>query len=144
MISSIIFLLLLAAGIGLFIINQQELTRLRPMTDHYATAEALAAGVPDGIWFPFNPTVTLYSDGSYYHDGDGLFVRTLIGSPITFEHLRRHLPANFQAIAQSSATTNWNLVEATAPPNATQSRFGSWNVTAWAPESPDPSPPGTD
>lgn len=48
---------------------------------------------PAEVWFGSNPLVTIYTDGKVYHQGYGVYDRTLPNLPPTPRHLREHLPA---------------------------------------------------
>jgi len=54
---------------------------------------------PGEVWFGADPLVTLYSDGKVYHQGYGVFDRTLPNFPPTPRHLREHLPARLRWVS---------------------------------------------
>ena len=47
---------------------------------------------PGEVWFSSNPLVTLYTDGKLYHQGYGVYDRTLAKQPPTPRQLYEHLP----------------------------------------------------
>jgi hypothetical protein len=47
---------------------------------------------PGEVWLSANPLVTLYTDGKLYHQGYGVFDRTLAHQPPTPRHLQKFLP----------------------------------------------------
>ncbi|HEV3028277.1 MAG TPA: hypothetical protein VG457_11930 [Planctomycetota bacterium] len=51
------------------------------------------------VWFGANPLVTLYSDGRAYHQGYGVFDRTLPNLPPTPRHLEEYLPPRLRWVS---------------------------------------------
>lgn len=105
----------------------------RPIFAAYEEAAAITRSIPGGVWFPLHPTITLYSDGAYYHDVDGLFVRSLCGLPVTQAQALRHLPPRYRAVALPAGWSDWNMTLSLIPAQAQHMRFGSWEVYTWPP-----------
>jgi len=103
---------------------------IRPNVQAYREAAYLAARLPQRIWFPTQPLVTLYSDGRLYHDFDGLRVRTIAGQRLTDEQFRAHLPALRQATA-TLLPVGWGAFgpeEGRLPPETPTTTFGLWQI----------------
>jgi hypothetical protein len=104
--------------------------RMQPNTQAYREAMYLAARLPKKIWFPLHPLVTLYSDGRFYHDFDGLGERVLAGQRLTDEHYFAHMPAHRQVIA-TLLPIGWgpaDTAEARIPKDTPVNRFGNWRL----------------
>ncbi len=116
----------------------------RPLVEHYRQADALARSLPDEIWFPWNPLVTIYRDGRFYHVEDGLYMRLLSGYPLTVAHLYQDLPRHLCVIALPRDGATWGLAARLAPPGAEVSNFGLWTLRSWTPaaEAHSPRPNG--
>jgi hypothetical protein len=99
---------------------------LRPLVGDYHLAAQIAARNPQGIWFPLNPLVTLYSDRRYYHDEDGLFVRRLAGLSPTPEHTVSQLPPALHLIALHRDWTDWGIARRMLPKNSQETLVGNW------------------
>lgn len=54
---------------------------------------------PGEVWFGADPLVTLYTDGRAYHQGYGVFDRTLPNLPPTPRQLEAHLPARMRWVS---------------------------------------------
>ena len=103
----------------------------RPLTEHYRQAEFLARRFPNEIWFPWNPLVTIFSENSFYHGEDGLYVRFLAGHALTLVHARAHLPRQMCVIALPRGGTDWGIALHLLPPNAHRAEFGLWTLYSW-------------
>lgn len=77
----------------------------RPHVDHFIVAANLTAHYGNTIWFPQNPLITYFATGQLWHSEDGVSTRFLAGYGIKKADLKRHLPANLQAIAYPSVNT---------------------------------------
>ncbi len=104
----------------------------RPQVDSYRSGARIARAYPDRVWFPWNPLITLYSDGRYYHDEDGLFVRLACGLPMTAEQLRAHLPRDFAVIAYRDNWMDWGVARRFLPAHAKGQIVQNW--TLWTGE----------
>ncbi|HVR87007.1 MAG TPA: hypothetical protein VMU54_21970 [Planctomycetota bacterium] len=54
---------------------------------------------PGQVWFGADPLVTLYTDGKAYHQGYGVYDRTLPNLPPTPRQLREHLPSGLRWVS---------------------------------------------
>jgi len=68
---------------------------------------------PGEVWFGSNPLVPIYTDGKVYHQGYGVYDRTLPNLPPTPRHLREHLPAGMRWV--SSPPPPWWKPEGLVP-----------------------------
>jgi hypothetical protein len=104
--------------------------RIRPNVQAYREAALLAAKMPEKIWFPMHPLVTLYSDGRFYHDFDGLGERVLAGQRLTDGHYFAHMPRHRQVIA-TLLPIGWgpaDTAEARLPKDTPMGTFGTWRL----------------
>lgn len=101
---------------------------LRPRLGGYAEAATLAARLPGQVWFPLHPLVTLYSEGRYYHDEDGFYVRRMTHRMLTPGHAAAQLPARLRAIAFHRDWTDWSIARHLLPPHSREIPFGEWTV----------------
>ena len=49
---------------------------------------------PRQVYYPWNPLITLLSEGELYHFDYGVFDRELAGFPVTEENYRKHIPSD--------------------------------------------------
>lgn len=122
-------LAMLAAAVASLWLQLSTL-RVRPNVQAYQEAAELAARLPEKIWFPLHPLVTLYSDHRFYHDYDGLGERVAAGQRLTDEHYFAHMPRHRQVIA-TLLPIGWgpaDLGEARLPPNTPVTTFGHWRL----------------
>lgn len=119
-----------AAAIACARILQAPRLTLRPATAHYRQATDLAARLPEQIWFPFHPVVTLYSDNRYYHDEDGFYVRQMARQPPSPRQVAAHVPRNLRVIAFHTAWNDWGIAKSMLPANAQATLVGPWAL--WA------------
>lgn len=104
--------------------------RVLPNVQAYREAAYLASRMPEKIWFPLHPLVTLYSDGRFYHDFDGLGERVLAGQRLTDEHYFAHMPRHRQVTA-TLLPIGWgpaDTAEARLPKDTPVSTFGLWRL----------------
>jgi hypothetical protein len=104
--------------------------RVRPNLQAYLEASHLAARLPHKIWFPMHPIVTLYSDGLFYHDLDGLCERSFARKYLSDEHFFSHMPAHRQASA-TLLPVGWgraDISEARLPQGTPVGIWGLWRV----------------
>lgn len=100
----------------------------RPMTVAYDDAIDLARRFPDQIWFPWNPLVTVYSEGRLYEVEDGLYVRSVTGRPVPHAVSRRHLPPRFAALVVSNQGSTWGIAERLLPGPSETIDLGNWTL----------------
>src|SRR5687768_7783518 len=99
-----------------------------PAVQAYREAAYLANRLPERIWFPLHPLVTLYSDRRFYHDLDGLCERTIAKKFLSEEHFFAHIPPKRQASA-TLLPVGWGLADITEgrlPRNTPVQTFGRW------------------
>lgn len=124
------FLLPLAASVAaLSITARLALTpriHLQPQTILYAEARGFAPQLRERVWFPLHPLITLYTDQRYYHDEDGLYVRSVAKLPLTRAQIWSHLPRDIRVIALPEQFTNWGIAQQLLPPGAEKSIVGRW------------------
>ena len=101
-------------------------------TRRYDDAMAVARAFPDGVWFPWNPMVTIYSEGRRFADEDGLAVWALANHAISLNALTRHLPPHFTAIALPAGLPHWGVAYELLPAHAHRSQIGEWLIDDWS------------
>jgi hypothetical protein len=98
---------LVAAALGCWRLTRESLD-VRPDVEMYREADYLAKG--GHVWFPLNPLVTLYSEGRYYHDEDGLNEREVSGHPVTRARLWANLPNDLKRVVYSRTPTGMGIM----------------------------------
>jgi len=118
---------LAAAALGTGRVAAEPFFAVRPQTASYREADALAARFRGQIWFPFHPVVTLYHEGRYYHDEDGLHVWLKVFGRVPPDHLASGLPPAIRLVALRTGWTDWaigrNLLQPARPVVA-----GDWTL----------------
>jgi hypothetical protein len=116
------------AGAGFLRLTSGPLA-VRPDAENYREAVYLAKG--GHVWFPLNPLITLYREGRYYHDEDGLYERKTAGKPLTEAHLKAYLPPEPHATIFPVGWTTWGLAArlVSESPSINGRPFGRWVVT---------------
>lgn len=117
-----------AAAMACVRITQSPTLAVRPQTALYDQAANIVAKYPGQIWFPLSPMVTLYSDGQYYHDEDGMFVRQLGRKAMPGEQIAAHVPPRLRALAYRSDWNNWGIARRYLPPNPREVVAGDWTL----------------
>jgi hypothetical protein len=77
-----------------------------------------------------HPSVTLYSDGRFYHDFDGILERTIAGQRLSDAHFFSGLPARHRVTA-TLLPIGWgpaDQTEARLPSNLPVSVYGNWQL----------------
>jgi hypothetical protein len=102
----------------------------QPSTLAYSQASYLAERMPEKIWFPLNPLITLYSDKRFYHDLDGLGERTLAGQHLTPQHFYAGMPRQRQVSATLLPVGwgLWGMENARLPEDTPVRSFGQWRL----------------
>jgi hypothetical protein len=108
----------------------------QPLVEHYRQAEILAHSFRNEIWFPWNPLVTFYGEGRFYHVEDGLYARFLTGHALTFSHARAGLPPAMCVIALPRGGSDYGIALGFRPARAQRAEFGLWTLYSWPPEEP--------
>jgi len=94
----------------------------------YDDALDLSRELPVMVWFPWNPLVTVFSEGRLYHVEDGLYVRSLIGKTFSEPDDRRYLPERFAAITVSNQGSTWGIAEPLLHGPLQKIDLGSWTL----------------
>lgn len=124
----------LALVAGAARLQRAPLLPVVPQTDVIEQGTALAREFPGRIWFPLNPLISLYAEGRYYCDEDGIYTRNAAGRPATYAQLLPHLPPQWSAIAlRYRRDAAWAISENMVPPNARSLDYGRWHLSVWAP-----------
>jgi len=122
----------LACITGLFRLNSAVYLSLQPHTFPLQQGVALARAYPGQIWFPLNPLITLYTEGRYYYDEDGIYVRITANLPLTFGQALPHLPPKWSGIAlRYNRDASLGIAEHMIPRNAQPAEFGVWKLNLW-------------
>jgi hypothetical protein len=125
----ILGLALIAASIASLWLRWSNV-RVIPNIQAYREATYLAVRMPQRIWFPMHPIVTLYSDGRFYHDLDGIRERAIGGIPMSDDHFFSHLPRTREATA-TLLPVGWGLADISdgrLPPDLPVRTFGLWRI----------------
>jgi hypothetical protein len=127
-----------SAGVASSRIMGEPALHLRPQTDDYRQAADFAARNRGAIWFPVHPLVTLYSEGRYYHDEDGLYVRFSAHRPLSERQAAAHLPAALRVMAFRNDWTDWGIARRMLPPNSQEEVIGNWTLRSGVVEAAKP------
>lgn len=117
-----------AAAILSFRLASLPAPSVLPQLEARQQAAMLAARNPGQVWFPLQPLVTLYSDGRYYHDEDGLWVRFLGRKPPGVAHLQGGLPPAMRMMAFSNDWNDWGYARTLLPPHTRTIVLKHWTV----------------
>ena len=101
---------------------------------------ALARQLPGEIYFPWNPLLTYFSDGRFYHVEDGLITRSIAGRPVPLAVVNAHLPPAMCVVAYHRYTIK-SFVHSFVPADAQRNEFGEWILLSWLPTAAAPNPP---
>jgi hypothetical protein len=82
---------------------------VRPEVEHYREAVYLAKG--GHVWFPLNPLITLYSEGRYYPDEDGLYERQLSGHPVSRARLQASFHGGLRRVVYPWGANTWGIAQ---------------------------------
>jgi hypothetical protein len=104
---------------------------LKPMTASVQQAANLASGLKGQIWFPWNPLITIYSEGRFYEVEDGLYVRFLAGHPLTYAQARAHLPDHWRVTAMPAKGSDWGIALRLQPDDAKRIDSDRWTLHFW-------------
>ncbi|HTJ78106.1 MAG TPA: hypothetical protein VL357_03845 [Rariglobus sp.] len=107
----------------------------RPITMQLTQATVFADQLRGRIWFPWNPLITFYSDGHFYHAEDGMYVRFVTGHPITYDQARAQLPPDWTVTALLGQDVDWGIALSLQPVDAISSKAGPWILYFWPPSS---------
>ena len=126
-----LLLSLLVAGIFGARLALAPLRPLSPITTHLTQADTFARQLKGHIWFPWNPLITYYSEGRFYHAEDGMYVRFVTGYPVTYAHARAHLPPDWTVTALLGQDVDWGIAMSLQPASAATASAGSWTLHFW-------------
>lgn len=101
----------------------------RPTTDNYAEAMVLSSQLPQRLWFPWNPLVTVFTERRLYQAEDGLYIRSVVGLPVPHNASLRHLPPRMEGMAIGSRGSEWGLASAFFPGDVERVRLANWTLT---------------
>jgi hypothetical protein len=104
---------------------------LHPITTQLQQADTFARQLKGRIWFPWSPLITWYSEGRFYHAEDGMYVRFVTGSPLTYAHAHANLPPDWTVTALFGNDLDWGIALSLQPPNALSVKEGSWILYFW-------------
>lgn len=77
-----------------------------PLTAHLEHAGRIAGEGRGTTWFPNNPLVGFYTNGTLHHVEDGIATRHLAGLALRQESFRAHLPAPLNTVVYPAANEN--------------------------------------
>jgi hypothetical protein len=103
---------------------------LRPQLTGLRQGAALARQLPRQVYFPWNPLLTYFSDGRFYHVEDGLITRSLAGRPVPSAVVKTHLPSAMCVVAYHRYAIE-SFVRSLIPTNAKRDTFGEWILLSW-------------
>lgn len=118
----------IAAGVASGRVLHEPTLHLRPQVADHRQAAEFAVQHRGAIWFPGHPLVTLYSEGRYYHDEDGLYIRRSARQPLTERQAASHLPAALRVMAFRNDWAGWGIARRMLPPNSTEQAIGNWTL----------------
>ena len=100
----------------------------RPHVEVYDEAVDLSRRLPGMLWFPWNPLVTVYSEGRLYPVEDGLYVKKVTGRPEHAAQTRVHLPPHFAAIVLAGTGSELGLASTFLTPPIDTVSLEHWTL----------------
>jgi hypothetical protein len=120
------------AAISVLLLGARIATRpvkiWRPTIDGYAEAVELSRRLPGMLWFPWNPLVTVHTEGRMYQTEDGLYIREVAGRPVPDAASRRHLPPRLSGRVLPSSGSEWGLAARFLPGPLERVDLENWVV----------------
>jgi len=113
---------------------------MRPQLAGLRQGAALARQLPEQVYFPWNPLLTYFSDGRFYHVEDGLITRALAGRPVPPAVVKACLPPAMCVVAYHRYAIV-SFVRSLIPPDAKRDTFGEWILFSWPPPAAAPAAP---
>lgn len=110
-------------------INTRPVTIWQPLIVAYDDAHDLSRQFPGQIWFPWNPLVTVFSEGRLYQVEDGLYVRSLVNRPVPQSVSREHMPPRFTSVAVSNQGSTWGIADKLLPAPLEVIDLGNWTLS---------------
>jgi len=126
---AVVAVALVATSILAARIATREINVWRPHVEAYDEAVSLSRRLPERLWFPWNPLVTIYSERQLYAVEDGLYVKKVTGRPEPPDQTRRHLPPKFAAIVLAGTGSEWGLAAPFLPPPVERVDLEFWTIT---------------
>lgn len=105
--------------------------RFTPAVLPLQQGQVLAEELRHHIYFPWNPLLTYFSDGRFYHVEDGLTTRSAAGAAASRAQIFQHLPQHINAIAYHKFTYDGPIVQL-IPAHAREDQFGEWVMYSWS------------
>jgi len=96
---------------------------------------ALARQLRGEVYFPWNPLLTYFSEGRFYHVEDGLITRSLAGRPVPPSVVKAYLPPRMCVVAYHRYAID-GYVRGLIPVDAKRTTYGEWILLSWAPPAP--------
>lgn len=93
---------------------------------------SLARQLPGEIYFPWNPLLTFFSEGRFYHVEDGLITRSLAGRPVPPSVVKAYLPPRMCVVAYHRYAID-GYVRGLIPVDAKRTAYGEWILFSWPP-----------
>lgn len=127
------------AVVAAFVVLQIHFTPrwpLSPNIEYLERADQIARASPGEVYFPWNPLVTFFSEGRFYHAEDGFYVRYLVGKAPSRPDAMKNLPPAWSITAFRGADTGWGIVEQLHPPGTQRTVQGEWTLYSWPHETP--------
>jgi hypothetical protein len=114
----------------------REISLWQPPIGVYDEAIELSRRLPRVLWFPWNPLVTVYSEGRLYPVEDGLYVKQVTGRPEPREQTLAQLPAEFAGIVLAGTGSQWGLASSLLPRPVETIELHYWVITRRTSRSP--------
>lgn len=113
--------------------SQIPVVTFKPLVSHLDRATFLAREFPGQIYYPWNPLITFYSEQSFHHAEDGLYVRRLAGVPVSSDAVRDNLPPRWCVTVFRGRDTGWGVIQELYPPGTQRAEFAEWTLYSWPP-----------
>ena len=108
---------------------------LLPVRSVMEDAMSIERQFPNEVWLPWNPLVSYYSEGRFYHTLDGMLARSATGFPVPESQFLAHMPPRFHTIAYCPDGLEWSEPSRYAKQPFSMIRSGDWVVMDWLPAS---------
>ncbi len=124
---------------ALFLVRLQATgVPMKPRSGHLTEGVALVRANPGQLWLPWNPLVSYYGEGRFYHAEDGFYARLLAGRALSRDQIKVHLPPSFTAIAEPVGLNGWGISENLLERPFVEHVSGAWRLRVAVPEAPPP------
>lgn len=117
--------------LGLFALRWPAVANrpLTPAVTALRQAEQICGLYPGQIWFPWNPTVTYFAEGRFYHAEDGLYVRQLTGLGVSSRQFHDGLPPRITYVALFGSS--WKIALSFTRGDRFEQHLGYWELWRW-------------